>query len=59
MPIETTMTAYQLANDAIGLFLEYRDKHGYTEEQARGAAATDTSDGIRAETELRAAGEIK
>lgn len=30
---------YRLALDAIDLFLEYRDRHGYSEERARAAAA--------------------
>jgi hypothetical protein len=59
MTIETTMTAYQLADDAIGLFLEYRDVHGYTEQDARLAAATEVAQGIDAEVELRANGEIR
>lgn len=32
------MTTFQILNDAIGLFLEYRDKHGYDEDRARNAA---------------------
>jgi hypothetical protein len=59
MSIPTTMSAYRLADEAIGLFLEYRDVHGYSEQQARVAAATDTQQGIDAEAELRAAGEIR
>jgi hypothetical protein len=57
--IQTTMSAYRLADDAIGLFLEYRDVHGYSEQEARAAAATDTQQGVDAEVELRAAGEIR
>jgi hypothetical protein len=56
--IETDQTAYQLADDAIGLFIEYRDKHGYSEADARSAAARDTADGVSAEAELRAHGEL-
>jgi hypothetical protein len=59
MTIPTDMSAYRLADDAIGLFLEYRDVHGYSEQDARLAAATETADGIRAEAELRANGEIR
>jgi hypothetical protein len=59
MSIETSQTAYQLADAAIGLFLEYRDVHGYDEESARLAAAIDTQQGVDAEVELRAAGEIR
>jgi len=57
--IETDMTAYRLADDAIGMFLEYRDVHGRTEGEARLLAAIEVSQGIAAEAELRAAGEIK
>ena len=56
MSIETDLSAYRLADDAIGLFLEYRDKHGYSEQEARAAAATETQQGIDAEVELRASG---
>ena len=58
MSIETDLSAYRLANDAIGLFLEYRDKHGYSEQEARAAAATETQQGIDAEVELRASGDL-
>lgn len=51
----TDMTAYKLADEAIGLFLEYRDIHGYGEQEARAAAATETQQGVDAEVELRAA----
>jgi hypothetical protein len=59
MTIPTDMSAYRLADEAIGLFLEYRDVHGYDEREARLAAATETAAGIAAEVELRALGEIK
>lgn len=59
MTIQTTQTAWQLADDAIALFLEYRDVHGKTEGEARLLAAIDTAQGIEAEAELRANGEIK
>ena len=55
--IHTTMTARQLADEAIGMFLEYRDVHGRTE--ARAEAAAEVAQGVDAEAELRAAGEIK
>jgi hypothetical protein len=58
MTIRTDMTAYRLADEAIGLFLEYRDRHGYSEQDARSAAARDTEQGIDAEQELRAHGEL-
>jgi len=38
-------TPFELADQAIGLFLEYRDVHGYTEEDARRAASLEVSDG--------------
>lgn len=57
--IQTTMSAYRLADEAISLFLEYRDIHGYSEKDAQAAAARDTQQGIDAEAELRAAGEIR
>ena len=59
MAIETDMTAWRLADDAIGLFLEYRDVHGKTEGEARLLAAIEVAQGIEAEVELRANGEIK
>lgn len=58
MTIRADMTAYRLADEAIGLFLEYRDVHGYDEKAARAAAATETQQGIDAEQELRAHGEL-
>ena len=36
--------ARMLAKDIIDLFLEYRDKHGYTEQDARQQAAQDAAD---------------
>lgn len=56
--IATDMTAEKLADEAIGLFLEYRDVHGYDEDQARLMAASEVQQGVDAEVELRAAGEI-
>jgi hypothetical protein len=56
--IETNMTVYQLADEAIGMFLEYRDVHGYTEQAARSAAVAEINDGIAAEQELRQMGEL-
>jgi hypothetical protein len=38
-------TPWELADEAIGLFLEYRDQHGYTEEAARRAAALEVAEG--------------
>jgi hypothetical protein len=58
MAIQTDMTAYELADAAIGMFLEYRDVHGYNEGNARIAAAQEIRQGVDAEQELRDAGEI-
>jgi hypothetical protein len=38
-------TPYELADQAIGLFLEYRDVHGYAEDDARRAAALEVAEG--------------
>jgi hypothetical protein len=38
--------APDLADQAIGLFLEYRDSHGHDEESARAAAAREVAEGI-------------
>jgi hypothetical protein len=45
------MDAETIANDAIGLFLEYRDKHGFDEETARAKAVCEVLDGLNAERE--------
>jgi hypothetical protein len=58
MPIQTDMSAYRLAEATVELFLEYRDVHGYPEPEALAAAATGMQQGIDAEVELRAAGEL-
>jgi hypothetical protein len=58
MTIKTSMTVYQLADEAIGMFLEYRDVHGYSEQAARRAAVSEINDGIAAEQELRQMGEL-
>lgn len=58
MTIYTDMTAHRLADETIGMFLEYRDVHGRTEEQARAEAALEVAQGVDAEAELRAAGEL-
>ena len=42
------------ASEAIGLFLEYRDKHGKTEDQARVCAIFDVLGGISAIQEIKA-----
>jgi predicted transcriptional regulator YheO len=59
MTIETDMSVTRFANDAIGMFLEYRDVHGQDEEQARASAVEEMRQGIEAEKELRTYGEIK
>jgi hypothetical protein len=41
----TQAEAFSVADDAIGLFLEYRDQHGYSEEDARRSAAVETAEG--------------
>lgn len=38
-------TPYDIADQAIGLFIEYRDVHGYTEDNARAAAALEVAEG--------------
>lgn len=58
MVIATDMTAWALADAAIGLFLEYRDAHGRDEEAARSEAASEVQQGVDAEIELRGAGEL-
>jgi hypothetical protein len=58
MAIQTSMTAAELADAAIGMFLEYRDVHDLDELAARSAAASEIQQGVDAEIELRAAGEI-
>lgn len=56
--IATDMTAHKLADEAIGLFLEYRDVHGHNEVAARDLAVAEVLQGIEAEQELRAHGEL-
>jgi len=41
----TQAEAFEIADDAIDLFLEYRDEHGYSEEDARRSAAVETAEG--------------
>jgi len=38
-------TPFELADQAIGLFVEYRDTHGHDEASARSAAALEVADG--------------
>jgi hypothetical protein len=46
--------AYELADGAIGMFLEYRDVHGYSEEAARSLAVSEVMDGEAARAEVYA-----
>lgn len=48
-----TVSVDQIADQAIGLFLEYRDQHGYSEETARLLATNDVVEGSRFLAELR------
>ena len=45
------MDPFQIADEAIGLFLEYRDTHGHSEESARLQASAEIRDGLAAELE--------
>ncbi len=49
------LTARQLAEDAIGLFLEYRDVHGYSEERAAALAIIEVREGADAVEEINVA----
>lgn len=42
----TTKELLQAASDCIDLFLEYRDKHGYSEEAAKAAALNELLDSL-------------
>lgn len=46
------MHAAQIADAAIGIFLEYRDSHGYDEDHARAAAIAEIVQGEKAKAEL-------
>lgn len=48
--IYTHRDVTQAAEDAIGLFLEYRDVHGYEEERAKAAALLEVFEGTSPET---------
>lgn len=39
-----TMTPTKIADDAIALFLEYRDQHGYDEDEAHAKAVSEVAD---------------
>jgi hypothetical protein len=47
----TTPDPVQIADDAIGLFLEYRDQHGRNEEAARIEAVQEVRDGLSPEAQ--------
>lgn len=49
------LTARQLAKDDIGLFLEYRDVHGYSEEHAAALAVIEVREGAGAVEEINVA----
>ena len=42
---------FTIADQAIGLFLEYRDMHGHDEESARLEAVHEVNDGLAADLE--------
>lgn len=48
------LSARQLAEDAIGLFLEYRDVHGYDEARAAALAVIEVREGVEATAEIDA-----
>jgi hypothetical protein len=43
---------FELADSAIGLFLEFRDQHSYGEEAARSLAVSEVMDGEAARAEV-------
>jgi hypothetical protein len=45
----------QMAEDTAGLYLEYRDRHGYPPEQAHAATTSEVTEGIHADYEIAAA----
>jgi hypothetical protein len=51
MSIETDMSVTRFADEAISLFLEYRDVHGQDEEQARASAVEEMRQGIEGTTD--------
>lgn len=44
----TTQTVEQIAREAIGLMIEYRDVHGYAEPEATGKAVAEVVEGWHA-----------
>lgn len=53
-PSLTQARTASLAEDAIGLFLEYRDVHGYSEERAAALAIIEVREGVDAVEEINA-----
>jgi hypothetical protein len=43
--VNATTAPFNVANEAISLFLEFRDQHGYDETRARAAAVQEINDG--------------
>lgn len=61
-PRETTYAftqtqLFKMLSGALGLFIEYRDKHEKDEEQAGACAISEVLDGLRADRELATEGE--
>jgi len=50
LPIHADL-ARKIADDAIGLFLEYRDQFGYAEGEARAQALIDVAEGASVDIE--------
>jgi hypothetical protein len=47
------LTVAELAEAAIDMFIEYRDCHGYDEDQAKGKAIQEVVEGEQAREELK------
>lgn len=57
---QPSLSPEKIARDAIGLFLEYRDRHGKTEEEAKAYAIQEVLEGIQAIKEIEAGeGELR
>jgi hypothetical protein len=50
---DTALAPEQIADEVIGIFLEFRDKHGTSEEQGRVCAISEVLEGIAAIEEER------
>jgi len=48
----------RLLNEAVGLFVEYRDTHGHDEDEAQPLAVAEVFQGLDAERDLVAYGDI-